>query len=104
MDDMSMSVNMNMSMDREKMLEKVMEADFYCFDLGLFLNTHPTDKEALAVFNKSMEKAKEMREKFEKLYGPLTHAGVNDPDYFTWIEEPWNWEKSKNNLMMRGEK
>ena len=58
-------------MEREMMLQKLMELDFLAVDLGLYLNTHPTETEAINAYNQTIEAADTLRMKFEAAYGPL---------------------------------
>ena len=44
-------------MEREMMLQKLMELDFLAVDLGLYLNTHPTETEAINAYNQTIEAA-----------------------------------------------
>ena len=52
-------------MEREMMLQKLMELDFLAVDLGLYLNTHPTETEAINAYNQTIEAADTLRMKFE---------------------------------------
>ena len=38
-------------MNQEELLKSLMELDFIAVDLGLFLNTHPDDSDAIAAYN-----------------------------------------------------
>ena len=42
-------------MDREEMLKTLSELDFIAVDLGLFLNTHPDNSEAIIAYNQVIE-------------------------------------------------
>ena len=44
-------------MDNEMILTKLMELDFMAVDLGLFLDTHPENEEAIAEYNKIVKAA-----------------------------------------------
>ena len=76
--------------NREEMLKKIMEYDFAINDLTLYLDTHPTCEKALCLHNTYCKDAKELCDKYQKVYGPLTS---NYPcNKWRWIEEPWPWE------------
>lgn len=81
-----------MDINREKLLEEVMAADFTVIDLNLYLDTHPNDLRAIAISNNSIQKAKMLRSNFERCYGPLTPATFSKCPY-EWIESPWPWER-----------
>ena len=79
--------------DRDDLLKKLTELDFMAVDLQLFLNTHPTDTEAIALYNKVIKAADIIRAKYEKEYGLR-------PDPFKIIdalEIRWNQYKSNKN-------
>lgn len=81
-----------MDQNREKLLKEVMAADFTVYDLSLYLNTHPTDQRALAVFRTSVQRSRMLTENYERMYGPLTaRSGANTP-VWSWIDSPWPWE------------
>lgn len=82
-----------MDPNREKMLKEVMAADFTLIDLALYLNTHPNDQRALALYRNATQHAKMVTQRFEQMYGPLTHRQAANSDTWRWIESPWPWEK-----------
>ena len=79
--------------EREKLLEQIMAYDFVMTDLNLYLNTHPSDENALKDYRACLEESDKLRSTYTKKYGPLS------PRYFpekcwTWIDDPWPWECS----------
>ena len=34
-------------------------------------------------------------EKYEEMYGPLTHHAIVNGDY-RWLDDPWPWEYAQN--------
>ena len=80
-------------MDRESLLLKLSELEFAAYDLRLYLNTHPRDRRALAEFAALNRQAETVRNEFEKNFGPLTAASNRDENHFTWIDQPWPWER-----------
>lgn len=72
-----------------------LELQALCFvlnELGLYLDTHPDDKEAFDLFREYSKLAREGRRRYEAMYGPLTLAATADQDRYTWINDPWPWE------------
>ena len=65
---------------------------FVLTELGLYLDTHPDDKEAFDLFREYTRLAREGRRRYEAMYGPLTLAATADQDQYTWINDPWPWE------------
>lgn len=84
--------------NRDSLLKKLTELDFMTVDLQLYLDTHATDKEAIALYNKVVRVADTVRGKYEKEYGPLcSFRSVSRCDNaWQWAENPWPWEKEFN--------
>ena len=71
----------------------------YCFaahDILLYLDTHPEDKKAFALFRSLTKKAEEFKDEYHKKYGPLNAVAAADYTEFNWIDGPWPWEKGGN--------
>lgn len=73
-----------------KLLQQIRCYAFAVNDLALYLDTHPTDQKALCLHRKYCQKLKDLEDKYQKVYGPLT---INYPcNKWRWLEEPWPWE------------
>lgn len=70
--------------------------DFVLTELGLYLDTHKKDREAFALYQKYARLAEEGRSRYVAMYGPLTQNDVVKCDSFTWLDDPWPWEYSKD--------
>ena len=78
-------------MTREKMLKEIKSVQFAIIELALYLDTHPKDERALCLHRKYARELKDLKDKYQKVYGPLT---INFPcNKWRWIEEPWPWER-----------
>ena len=76
---------------REMLMKKIMEYKFAIIELGLYLDTHPTDNRALCLHRDYARKYKELTDKYQKVYGPLT---IDYPcNKWRWLEMPWPWER-----------
>jgi len=76
---------------REEMMEQIRCLEFAINDLALYLDTHPEDEKALCLHRKYCKQCKDLRDKYQKVYGPLT---INFPcNKWRWLEEPWPWER-----------
>ena len=79
--------------DREKLLMVVQAYEFALYEIGLFLDTHPTDRTALAYFKQYMDLKNRAVADFTRRYGPLTMDNADtDMTTWRWIENPWPWE------------
>ncbi len=86
-------------MEKDVILQKLMELDFIAVDMGLYLNTHPEDTKAIGDYRKVVAAAEEVRMKYEDAYGPLcsfrSDAGENDATW-QWKNDPWPWQIGAN--------
>lgn len=81
-------------MTKEAMLKEIKCYQFAIIELGLYLDTHPDDSKALCLHRKYAKELKELKDKYQKVYGPLT---INYPcNKWRWLEEPWPWERGNN--------
>ena len=78
---------------KKQLLQDIQTVSFLIKDAQLFLNTHPTDENALSFFDYYNKLLSSLTANYEAQYGPLTVYGVNIEDGWSWIEEPWPWEK-----------
>lgn len=69
-----------------------MAVDFTLIDMGLYLNTHPYDQRAISIYNSNLQKAKMLRDAYERMYGPLTLYTPSNRNVWKWINSPWPWE------------
>ena len=78
-------------MDRREMINKIRNYDFAITELALYLDTHPEDKKALCLHKKYSKMLKDLKDMYQKMYGPLT---IKFPcNRWKWLDEPWPWER-----------
>lgn len=76
---------------KEEMLEQIQAYEFAINELTLYLDTHPEDQKALYLHRRYCREAKDLKDKYQKVYGPLT---IGYPcNKWRWLEEPWPWER-----------
>ncbi len=83
-------------MERDVLLKNITILDFMALDLGLYLNTHPDDNEALEVYNQAVVNSDKIKYSYEKQFGPLVSFRSLGEEGWTWEDEPWPWCKSYN--------
>ena len=76
--------------ERMKLLHNYSAEQFAAWELHLYLDTHPADKNALRMHSKHSARAAELKEEYERKFGPLTPATGEGCD---WLNDPWPWEK-----------
>lgn len=78
-------------MRRQEMIDQIKCLDFAIIELGLYLDTHPDDQKALCMHREYCKQVKDLKDKYQKMYGPLT---IFFPcNKWRWLEEPWPWER-----------
>lgn len=76
---------------REEMIMKIKEYNFSVIELALYLDTHPDDEKALCLHRECCKKLKDLKDKYQKIYGPLS---IYFPcNKWRWLEQPWPWER-----------
>ena len=76
---------------RQEMIDQIKSLDFAIIELGLYLDTHPDDQRALCMHREYCKQVKDLKDKYQKMYGPLT---IFYPcNKWRWLEEPWPWER-----------
>ena len=76
---------------RREMINKIRILEFAITELALYLDTHPDDEKALCMHRKYCKEVKELKDRYQKVYGPLT---INYPcNKWRWLETPWPWER-----------
>ena len=73
-------------------LNQLRALDFVIQELGLYLDTHPNDSEAFALFQNYVELEKTARESYVEEHGPLTQNDAAMDDTYTWGKGPWPWQ------------
>ncbi len=82
-------------MTRSELLNMVSANEFAAFDTQLYLDTHPTDKVAMQMFNNYTSEYKRLAKEYESQYGPLDSANATNGTW-KWIDNPWPWEREAN--------
>lgn len=77
-------------MSREELMRKLSASQFAMWELHMYLDTHPSDNQAMTLYRKYEAKTNELKRQFEEQFGPLTfNAGKMAAD---WLKDPWPWE------------
>ena len=81
--------NPEYDMTKEEMLKKIKCYRFAIIELGLYLDTHPDDEKAICLHKEYANRFRDLDEKYQKVYGPLS---IMYPcNKWRWLEEPWPW-------------
>ena len=79
--------------DQKQLLQDIQIIAFIVKDTQLFLDTHPACESALDYFKYYNNLLTALTEEYEDKFGQLTVYGVDTKDGWSWINEPWPWEK-----------
>lgn len=83
-------------MDKDKLFCTIQMYGFAIDEITLYLDTHPNCRNALNYYHKYNDLRKAAIEEYNRLYGPLTAKQVKNSEKWTWVKEPWPWERSAN--------
>ena len=72
-------------------IEEIRCLGFAIVELAEYLDTHVDDEKALCLHREYATRLRDLKDKYQKVYGPLT---ITFPcNKWRWIEEPWPWER-----------
>lgn len=77
-------------------LTELQAVAFAIQELALYLDTHAQDAEAFDLYQKMQMLQKEAMEKYEQMFGPLSHSSYVPSEKYKWLNDPWPWEYAKN--------
>ena len=83
-------------MNRDKLFKAIQMYGFAIDEIVLYLDTHPDCQKALDYYHKYNELRSAAVNEYNRLYGPLTAKQVGNREKWTWISEPWPWERGAN--------
>ena len=75
------------------LMEKIRSLSFVKAELELYLDTHPSCKVALDYYYQTVDALKKLREEYQAKYAPLTAMGNTSIEEWTWVKEPWPWQR-----------
>jgi len=82
--------------ERSRLMQEIGILCFVTVELGLYLDTHPDDREAMRYFHYYTALKNEKSDLYNQKFGPLTLSDVKDSkdceNEFLWTVQPWPWE------------
>lgn len=69
---------------------------FAITELGLYLDTHAEDTEALELFNQYVEQYGEALQMYEQNHGAVNQMAAGMTGRYDWIDGPWPWDYDAN--------
>ncbi len=80
------------AMNKNSLMQKIMETSFYLVDLNLYLDTHPDDSNAIANYDSIRNAYNRYVLEYAHHYGPITANQVTQDNYWSWVATDWPWE------------
>ena len=79
---------------RNELKKKIHALDFAIHELVLFLDTHPTNRKAMALLKEYRNKRAECIKEYERQFGPYiaTTDDVPAEGCWEWLKGKWPWE------------
>ena len=76
--------------------KQIMAVRFSLYELGLFLDSHPCDSQAMQLRGLYKAQLRKLIDEYEQCYGTyvLTQNDVHD-SWQEWVNTPWPWEYTK---------
>ncbi len=79
--------------ERQKLLLEAQKYGFAMWDLNLYLNTHPMDRNVMMLFNQYRNSYKKAKSEYEEKYGALCLENVEtNVGYWPWNKTVWPWD------------
>ena len=88
-------INISVDNERDRFLLEIQKYGFYLKDLGLYLDLHPTDMDALETFNDTRNKYGQLMEEFNKRYYPLRYCKSVNTNNYRWLDGKYPWVRGK---------
>lgn len=77
-------------------LHRLQALNFAVSELGLYLDTHAEDQDAVDLFNQYVEQYADALKQYEQKHGSTTQLGAALTGRYEWLENPWPWDFDAN--------
>lgn len=82
---------------KDELLYNIQMYNFAMKDMNLYLDIYPDDKNILNNFHNYRKKCDTLKKQYESEYGPLCMSNTLNTEKWTWVNNPWPWDKGGNN-------
>lgn len=72
-------------------LSELQALEFVLTELGMYLDTHQDDAQAMELYRQYAALEKEGRARYETMYGPVTQTATAQSKTWAWLKDPWPW-------------
>ena len=87
-------MNQTMNTERERLFHDIGIIDFVIVEMTLYLDTHPTDREAMEYLKHYVRMKNQAMKEYAMKYGPLRISDMDGckQNEWKWATQPWPWE------------
>lgn len=86
----------NTTVNQEELMHTINQSSFAVYDMLLYLDTHPDDREVIKCFEEQLHIRKKALKEHAEYFGPLNIDFMDDEqDTWLWMKQPWPWECKK---------
>lgn len=80
--------------EQSRLLHEIDVIDFVIVEMNLYLDTHPTDKEAIEYISHYVHMKNQAMHEYAMKFGPLCLTEVDscNQNEWKWASQPWPWE------------
>ena len=80
--------------ERSRLFHDIGVIDFVIVEMNEYLDTHPTDKEAMEYLGHYVRMKNQAMREYAMKYGPLRISGADgcNQNEWKWATQPWPWE------------
>lgn len=77
---------------RNALINRISAVGLCVHEAALFLDTHPTDRDALEFFRMRRNELCALVKEYENKYGPMTAFADPADGSWSWTDGPWPWQ------------
>lgn len=88
--------NLKVNNKRDELLYKIQMYNFAVKDLGIYLDLHPTETKMIELYKKYNIELSKLKKQYNEEYVPLSMSDLDKANKWTWINNPWPWDKGGN--------
>lgn len=82
-----------MELTQSELMKKIMECQFVCVELNLYIDTHPDDMDAIEDYNCYCHKLRSMIDRYEEQFNPIMNFGQSPMETGSYVCSGWPWER-----------
>ena len=86
----------NQNPKEKTVLHQLQALSFAVAELGLYLDTHKDDEDAVALYNQYVEQYAGVLKQYEQKHGSTTQMGSALTGQYEWLDNPWPWDYEAN--------